>query len=46
MKNINIKELLTEYDDFRYQLNIELKYPNEIYQGSCYLIDENWINIL
>ena len=46
MKNIYIKNLITEYDDFRYWLNSDLKNPNKIYQGSCYLIDESWINSL
>ena len=46
MKSINIQDLIKEYNDFRYWLKSDLKNPNEIYQGSCYLIDENWINSL
>jgi len=42
----NIENLITEYDDFRYWLKNDLKNQNEINQGSCYLIDENWINNL
>ena len=46
MKNINIEDLITEYNEFRYWLKSDLKNLNEINQGSCYLVDENWINSL
>jgi len=42
----SIENLITEYDDFRYFLKNDLKNQNEINQGSCYIIDENWINNL
>ena len=46
MKNINMEDLITEYNEFRYWLKSDLKNLNEINQGSCYLVDENWINSL
>ena len=41
-----IEDLIKKYDEFRYWLNDDLKNRNKINHQHCYLIDENWINIL